>query len=60
MDPSERLGVAVTMTRSCLGVWDLRAGALHSTFSRDKVGAKVTMMAEQDLQLSRCDVLTQY
>ena len=39
--PCETLGVAVTMTRSCLGVWDLKTGSLHSTFSRDKVGAKV-------------------
>ena len=39
--PCESLGVAVTRTRSCMGVWDLRAGALHSTFARDSVGAQV-------------------
>ena len=37
----ETLGVAVARTRSCLGVWDLRTGRLHSTFARDSVGAKV-------------------
>ena len=40
--PCESLGVAVTRTRSCMGVWDLRAGALHSTFARDSVGAQVS------------------
>ena len=40
--PCERLGVAVTRTRSSMGVWDLRAGALHSTFARDSVGAQVS------------------
>lgn len=38
----EALGVALTMTRSTLGVWDLSTGALHSTFARDNVGAKVS------------------
>ena len=41
--PCETLGVALTVTRSCLGVWDLKAGAHHSSFSRDNVGAKVWM-----------------
>ena len=38
----EALGVALIMTRSTLGVWDLSTGALHSTFARDNVGAKVS------------------
>ena len=37
----ENLGVALTRTRSTLGVWDLNTGSMHSTFARDKVGAKV-------------------
>ena len=52
--PCESLGVAVTRTRSCMGVWDLRAGALHSTFARDSVGAQVsqTEITDQRLHLA--------
>ena len=40
--PSEVLGVAVTMTRSTMGIWDLKTGTLHSIFSRANVGAVIT------------------
>ena len=38
-------GMAVTMTRSGMGLWDLRTGRLLSTFSRARVGAVITASA---------------
>ena len=43
--PCETQGLAVTMTRSGMGQWDLRTGHLLSTFSRSKVGAVITASA---------------
>ena len=43
--PCEPQGLAVTMTRSSMGLWDLRTGALVSNFSRARVGAVITASA---------------
>ena len=43
--PCELQGLAVTMTRSSMGLWDLRTGCLVSNFSRARVGAVITASA---------------
>lgn len=43
--PCEAQGLAVTMTRSGMGVWHLRTGHRISTFSRARVGAVITAAA---------------
>jgi hypothetical protein len=43
--PCEAQGLAVTMTRSGMGLWHLHTGRLLSTFSRARVGAVITASA---------------
>lgn len=39
---SQNLGLAVTVTRSCVGVWDLQIGKLITKMADSPLGAIVT------------------